>query len=498
MKIHENALRDIIYKEYKNNFYEKIVGVKDSNKIEIEDLYDFPSLLKKQTEEKINNLVSNLEDIEFIGREIRLKKENASTTRIDLVAMTLDNGPAIVELKKSTQTEREAFTELLAYSNYFCSLFPGATESTSVVSILIAPMETRIVQDAYFQELMLNNKNIIALIPEANEDETTFKFKVYYPPDNCYITFSNSMFHDDSIRVATLAFELVDGWIDAYEGEDGDNLYVKDAFDAISSNIALELESHGYHAFVYGSQRWKEHHPIFQLPNVIYVVALNPFANDIHGQYLWSEEREERLSSFIKQLDYKPDSLFDDIEVANTEFFEKSDSGFDTRLWAIISNAFENSFLSKHKRVSKEYASLPWSSYKHTMLESVPFNHFDIYQTGIFRKTILEYVQQMYKLGEDSELYSDDLPMFAYDSYRKFLFNWLLIEGFGHKSEEQELNDHQNDYGQVCDYCSCTNIELFSFSPTGNFEEVEDSVCKACIDDFTKLKYKPSDDSLFP
>lgn len=494
MKIHENDLRDIIYEEYKNNFYEKIVGIKDSNKIEIEDLYDFPSLLKKQTEEKINNLVSNLEDIEFIGREIRLKKENASTTRIDLVAMTLDNGPAIVELKKSTQTEREAFTELLAYSNYFCSLFPGAAESTSVVLILIAPMETRIVQDAYFQELMLNNKNIIALIPEANGDETTFKFKVYYPSDNCYITFSNSMFHDDSIRVATLAFELVDGWIGAYEEEDGNNSYVKAAFDAISSNIALELESHGYHAFVYGSQRWKEHHSQFPLPNVIYVVALNPFANDNHGQHFWSEEREDRLYSFTEQLDNKSINIFDDIEMANTDFFEKSDNGFDTRLWAIISKAFESSFFSKHKRVGIEYGSLPWSNYKHDMVESVFFHHFNIYQTGIFRKTILEYIQQMYLKGWDDGFYSDDLPMFAFQSYRNFLFNWEVVAGLGYKSEEEE----QYGFGQVCDYCYCTNVELFSFSPTGNFEEVEDSVCKACIDDFNKLKDSPSDDSLFP
>lgn len=151
-------------------------------------------MLKKQTEEKINTLVKSLNNFEFIGREVRLKKENASTTRIDLVGMTVDQGPVIVELKKSTQTEREAFTELLAYSNYFCSLFPGASESTSVISILIAPMETRIVQDAYFQELILNNKNIIALIPEGNEDESEFKFKIYYPNDNFYVTFSTQCF----------------------------------------------------------------------------------------------------------------------------------------------------------------------------------------------------------------------------------------------------------------------------------------------------------------
>ncbi|TCB20439.1 hypothetical protein [Acinetobacter sp. ANC 5045] len=480
MKIHENSLRDIIYNKYKNNFFEQIIGVKNLDNIEIDDLYDFPKLLKKQTEDKINRLVENLLDLEFIGREIRLIKEDASTTRIDLVAMTLDSGPAIIELKKSKQTEREAFTELLAYSNYVCSLFPGASESTSVISILIAPMETRIVQDAYFQELMLNNKNIIALIPEANESETEFKFKVYYPHNNFYVTFSNSMFHDDSIRVSAFAFQLVEGWIDTYEGENGENSYVKDAFNSISSNIALELESHGYHAFVYGSQRWKEHHSIFPLPNVIYVVTLNPFINDIYGQHSWSEERESRLYSFIEQLDNKQVNIFDDIESTNTEFFEKSHIGFDSRLWDILNKAIDNSFLSRHKHVSKEGGSLSWSQYKRDMVESVFFHHFDIYQTGIFRKTILEYIQQMYKQGEDSEFYSDDLPMFAYDSYRKFFFNWLIIEGLGYKGEE-DLNVSMTE---VCDYCNCPADKLYIFSPTTIGEGVEDLVCQECINAF--------------
>ncbi|RSO00927.1 hypothetical protein [Acinetobacter pittii] len=427
MKIHENALRDILYNDYKNTFHKRVVGLKANNEIKIDDLYNFPDLLKKQTEEKINTLVESLNNFEFIGREIRLKKENASTTRIDLVGMTIDQGPVIVELKKSTQTEREAFTELLAYSNYFCSLFPGASESTSVISILIAPMETRIVQDAYFQELILNNKNIIALIPEGNEDESEFKFKIYYPNDNFYVTFSNSMFHDDSIRVAALAFELVGGWIDPYEGKEGENYYVKEAFDAISSNIALELESHGYHAFVYGSQRWKEHHQIFQYPNFIYVVAVNPFANDIYGSYQGSEERELRLNNFVNQLDHSTK--------LKRGFIEGSDRGFDKRIQQIISNTFEKSFLSRHKIVNKKYGKILWSEYKHNMIASVCFHHFDIYQTGIFRKTILEYIQQMYGQREDSEYYRDDFPMFAYDAYRKFLFNWLVIEGLGYISE---------------------------------------------------------------
>ena len=103
MKIHENKLRELIYSKYQKNFFDRINKPRKQTKISFEDLYDFPQILKKQTEEKINSLILNLEDMEFIGQEIQLKKEDASTTRIDLIAMTLEHGLAIIELKKPTR-----------------------------------------------------------------------------------------------------------------------------------------------------------------------------------------------------------------------------------------------------------------------------------------------------------------------------------------------------------------------------------------------------------
>lgn len=393
MKIHENKLRDLIYTKYGKNFFDHINTKRQKSKIDMEDLYDFPQILKKQTEEKINSLIQKLEDIEFIGQEIQLKREDASTTRIDLIAMTLEHGLAIIELKKSTQTEREAFTELLAYSQYFCSLFHGALETTSVISILIAPMQTRIVQDAFFQELMLNNKNIIALIPRPNSTETDFQFDIYYPSDNFYTTFTNSIFNDASRHVSALSFELVDGWIDSWENNNNtNNDYVKDAFNTISSNIAFELEARGYHSIVYGSQRWKEHHELFPYPNIIYVVTLNPFAYDICGKHIWSHERESRLNSFVQQLNY---SNIDFLGSSRTQFIESCNSGFENTLWGVIAQSFRSSFLSSKKSVDHEFSSIGWSYYKNSMIESVFFHHFDIFQTGIFRKIILEYIQQI-------------------------------------------------------------------------------------------------------
>ena len=107
------------------------------------------------------------------GKEVRLAREGDSTTRVDLLGHLEEDGDlVIIELKKSYQTERQAFNQLLAYASHFCTLFPLLTES-SFTLILIAPMEERGVRDAFAQELIINEKNIIAFQPEITGDSVS-------------------------------------------------------------------------------------------------------------------------------------------------------------------------------------------------------------------------------------------------------------------------------------------------------------------------------------
>lgn len=58
------------------------------------------------------------------SKELRLDRGAPHPTRVDLLGNSESTGLTIIELMKSDQTERQAFTELLAYSNYFGSIFP--------------------------------------------------------------------------------------------------------------------------------------------------------------------------------------------------------------------------------------------------------------------------------------------------------------------------------------------------------------------------------------
>ena len=190
-------------------------------------------LLQQIVEANINEIIDGLESLVLSARELRLEKSGDSTTRIDLLGNSERIGLAIIELKKSNQIERQAFTELSAYGNHFCSIFPGLTEH-AINTILIAPMETRTVRDAFVQEVLGNNKSSAALIP--SEDNGKIKLTVYYPDVSYYQWFENNLLDDRSMYTVAIAFEEPDGWMDT--DKDNDQKipdYSKDALNTISN-----------------------------------------------------------------------------------------------------------------------------------------------------------------------------------------------------------------------------------------------------------------------
>lgn len=220
-------------------------------------------------------MLDQLEELVLTAKELRFDKAGPHPTRVDLFGCSESTGIIIIiELKKSQQTERQAFTELLAYANHFCSIFPGVNE-TAITSVLVAPMETRTVKDAYVQEVLLNKKNIVALIPSC--DAGCYSLKVFYPGGNYYKWFENNVFNDRSMTCVTMSFPLIEGWIDSEYDEPPQ--YAKDALNQISNSVAHILDSKGFHSIVYATQKWSQVAGIFPYPNTVVVAAVNPFSS---------------------------------------------------------------------------------------------------------------------------------------------------------------------------------------------------------------------------
>lgn len=297
MNLSENEFRDYLFENHRDSISELVCGKREPVEWKGDAFPPISILLQQIAEKKINEIIDGLESLTLSAKELRLEKIGDATTRIDLLGNSECIGLVIIELKKSKQTERQAFTELLAYANHFCSIFPGLTEH-AFNTILVAPMGTRTVRDAYVQEILGNNKSSLALIP--SEENKKIKLTVYYPDESYYQWFENNLLNDRAMYTVAIAFQEIKGWIDTDIGNNQEIPdYSKDALNTISNSISHRLEAEGFHSIVYATQQWGEIGQIFPYPNVIRAVFINPFAsfrNSYRDGKIYGETTEGRVS----------------------------------------------------------------------------------------------------------------------------------------------------------------------------------------------------------
>lgn len=426
MELSENEFRDYLFEKHNDSISELIHGKRDPVEWKGEGFPPISILLQQIVERNINEIIDGLESLILSARELRLEKVGDTTTRIDLLGNSECIGLAIIELKKSKQTERQAFTELLAYANHFCSIFPGLTEH-AINTILIAPMETRTVRDAFVQEVLGNNKSSAALIP--SDENGKIKLTVYYPEESYYRWFENNLLDDRSMYTVAIAFQELKGWIDT----DRDNNqeipdYSRKALNTVSNAISHRLEAEGFHSIVYATQQWGEIGQLFPYPNVIYAVFVNPFAsfrNSCHEGKIYGETKEGRVSEI--------QSIYDQIDESERDFWlESLESNFHGFAIRIVKEEFDKCFLNTGSSEVDSEISLPdWYGVKTSMINSVFTHNLDIYQTGLLRKIYSNYVNYIYSINLDEIYYSDDLPMYSYDTLRSFLPVWEILRGLG-------------------------------------------------------------------
>lgn len=428
MEISENEFRDFLFDNHSENLSSIIVGRRDPISWSNDSFPPIHILLQQSAEKKINEALDNLEDMILTARELRLEREADSTTRIDLVGNSESCGLTIIELKKSKQTERQAFSELLAYANHFCTIFPGLKES-SLTSILVAPMETRTVRDAYAQELVSNSKCIVALIPEHKN--STAKLTVYYPDASYYKWFENNLLDDRSMITVAIAFPEIKGWIDLERDQSGMPEHSAKALNTITSSISKTLEACGYHSMCYSTQPWAEVTLgyDFPFPNVIYVAAVNPFSSfrtAISNDEIYGSSKDGRLAEI--------QAVHDQLSETEREFWiETIEGNFHNRLIRIVKKEFEKLLKNKKQEKIRYEISLPdWYGLKISMIDSVTVHHGELYLTGLLREIHSEYIEYIYRPDVKYAIYySDDFPKYFYRTLRSFLPIWEILSGLG-------------------------------------------------------------------
>ncbi|MBC7285183.1 hypothetical protein [Hoeflea sp.] len=427
----ENEIRDLLFDKHKSDLHSLIVETRQPVALPPDSFPSIAQLLQHRTEAKINRMIENLEALQLDGKEVRLVRDSDSTTRIDLLGSIAGSGDlVIIELKKSDQTERQAFTELLGYANHFCTLFPPISES-SLQSILIAPMEGRGVRDALAQELIINDKNVLAFIPKIDGEKITLE--AYYPSDLYYRWIENNVLDDSSMTVVTASFPLIDGWIDTGEPGGAPPRYTQEAFKTMTSLIAQRLEAAGLHGFVYARQYWAEACPAFPYPNTLVLCVVNPFnplrASSSDGTVFGASD-QSRLDAVQAIVDQVPD---------NEYWLENLHLAFLGQAIRIMQDAFQEFFISRNGVAVRPEISTPnWWGFKTSMIEAVICHNMHIRLTGLLRTIFTDYMEHCYRTGMDEIYFSDDLPKFGYIAHDHFLAAWEILSGLSRTDDEAE------------------------------------------------------------
>jgi len=168
----------------RKNFEDLIEKIDIPEKIKHEKPWEYtPSeIIYNILIEKYREMYEGIFNLSIFAYEVPLNKESDAAIRADFLGVLNGrNGLAVVELKKSKQTERQAFTELLAYGSHVRGVFAPMSKM-DIAYILIAPMQERIVREATIQNFIYDRNEIFALIPIwQNDDLATLKLKPWIP-----------------------------------------------------------------------------------------------------------------------------------------------------------------------------------------------------------------------------------------------------------------------------------------------------------------------------
>ncbi len=306
----------------------------------------------------IKRLKRNFEKVgslELFGNEVPLKRKNDNTIRADLLGIVDSSALSVIEIKKSKQTERQAFTELLAYSSHIQALFPGMGKE-DIMYILISPMEERIVRESVIRTIVFDRYPILCFIPIWQKDDiTTLRLKPWIPDLKALLQFSEKCFKKVNFTVKTFSWNN-DGKLDSNQ------------LNKISLIAAQLMESKGINGFAFTFQYYPE--VKFPDPNSLILVGLNPFQTG--KEFIRNKNKIERF--FLGDF-------FDSNKIEEKIYsYESLRSGSTSRLTMIGLK------VCKSFSIYPETGDMNWEQFIHQPIENSLAQHFQAYPTGIIRE----------------------------------------------------------------------------------------------------------------
>lgn len=393
------------YEECEKTFDLDPVGSQsDENGFEIFSLW---RLLKKKALEKIERIHYGMYSAEITSSKLKLPIDKTQPMELDFVGW-YEDGIFVLELKVNRSAERNSFTELLGYSNYFTELYvlSGARDITN---ILVSDLEAKITKQAYLYDLIVNDRNTLVYHPTfVGDDVQSLKLEIFIPSDSEFEYFTSALLGHRNMCCVVVSFRDLEDWFDSKEEGGSLNSWTKKHLAALSNYAAQLLESEGLHGFCYVRKPWDSIPADYR--NSLIICAVNPFLST-------NEDREALLSRHLEA-----ESI--------SALGEAASSGFLGRLIRLGQKAIRDCFTADY---DCEVECPLWTAFQIDLVQTVVVHNFAFRPTGVLREAYTAYLNSQYELPESQ--CHEDFSVLKINEVNNWLRAWEFMRACGYFRE---------------------------------------------------------------
>jgi len=434
----EKEIQNYIWKK-KDSFYKLLVQPSLPEKI----VHDTP--WEYSPSEVLYNLILDtylntwklMKELSLFGCEVPLKKDGDSTMRADFLGYVPGhNGLVIAELKKSAQTERQAFTELLGYGGHLRTLFAPMSKS-DIIYLLISPMQERIVREAAINTILYDRNMIFVLVPTYKDDDiTSLRLEPWIPAFDDVKNVVEANFSQSNFNIFKVVWDGLPGvWSPQNKGEDPDNEMIH-RLNTISAYAAQIMEANGIHGFVYASQAHSETRDSGHLQNSLILGGINPYLATKNRYFVtqkgMTQEVADKMSTDslsiadIVQGLSKPKSKKQENDCFILSHLDTAWYGGIIKIGLDIVKTFTKSISGTF--VETSYGSFDWHTYQTMCSEDIHCHNLDMRATGLIRELFFEYSKNDYSYVKKNGF--DDHPQFYHGDVPEYLADISTNQSF--------------------------------------------------------------------
>lgn len=381
--------------------------------------FELWQFVKSRALQKIGLLHRTIRHGEFIGSKINLRTDDTKPMQLDLLGQH-EPGLFILELKVEKSAERNAFSEMFAYSNYVAEMF-ALSGSKDITNVLVAKLDNKITTQAYLYDLLISDRNVVVYRPEFPTGSLQdLELHLHIPADEDFRHLTNRLLSHDSMDCVVVSFHDMDGWFDSDE-ENGDlNSYTVKHLSDVSTYAAQLMEAERLHGFCFVRKRWREIPSYYR--NSLILCAVNPFR--LAGQ--------TQTADILEQLSEEHHSIF----------FEGPELGFSGRLTSIAKRVIKDTLVHDY---DSEIELPLWSTMVTSSIEVATTHNFGFRPTGILREAFSSYLNVAYA-DEDAGLFDEDVSKLKINELFNWMSAWMFMERCGFvDGDKDDMNDQSDN-----------------------------------------------------